>query len=148
MRARISVFGILQPRSALQHPHPGRSQETHLRRELSRLLAAIVEIDGQLPVEENHRLAHRHPILRSTKAQNIHAVLPTQLRWCAAQARARIRESRSVHVQRETMLLASGGDCPNLPERIYAPRFRRLRNRHNARLGIVNVLALRCQFPN
>ncbi len=107
LRTLVGMPGVAQPCSALQHPHPRSGKKPHLRSQLPRLLAAIIEIRCQPFVEEQHRFTHCHAILRPSKTQHIDATLPAQLRRRTPQARARIRKARSIHVQRRAHALCT-----------------------------------------
>ena len=106
----VRVCSIAQPRSALKHPHPRRSEKAHLRSKLAGLLASVVKVRRELAIEKDNRLADRQAILRATKTEDIDAALPGSLRRRAAEARAGICKPGSIHVQIEIMQLAFPGN--------------------------------------
>src|SRR5271170_3447140 len=80
-RAKIRVGGIPQPGSVLEHSRPWSGEKAHLRRQLTRLLAAIVKVNGELRIEEQHRFAEGHPVLRTAEAEDVDPTLPSEFRW-------------------------------------------------------------------
>ena len=59
LRHRVGVARVGEPGVVFQQTHPGRGYEAHLGGELAGLLAAVGELVGEGPVEEDHRLADR-----------------------------------------------------------------------------------------
>lgn len=78
--AAVGVGGVFQPGAGFQQPDPGCRKETHLGCELSGLLAAILEIFGKRPVEEQDRFTHCHAVLGAAETEHIHAGFPAQFR--------------------------------------------------------------------
>ena len=144
----VCMLSVFQPRSAFKHSHPRSRQESHLRSKLSRLLASVVEISRQFAIEEQHCLADCHSILGAAKAQHINTAPPGNVGRRTAKTGARIRKSRPVHVQRQTMPFAHRRNRPQLFNRIDAPGFCWLRNGDRPRLWIVNVVTLGRQLVN
>lgn len=94
----IAMVCPAQPRTVLQHPHPRGRENTHLRRQLTALLAAMVELRCQLVIEKHNGFAQRYAVLRATKAQHVHARVPLDLLGRDVQCRHGIRKARSIHV--------------------------------------------------
>jgi hypothetical protein len=55
---------------------PGRRQKTHLRRQLTGLLAAVGKIGRQIAVEVYHGFAQREAHIRAAQAENVHSCFP------------------------------------------------------------------------
>src|SRR5687767_11101089 len=125
---------IFEPGAVFQHPDPGCGEEAHLRTELPRLLAAIVELAGEVAVEEHDSLAPVTSVLGASEAENVDAGLPGDLFRFRAEARDGVGEPRAVHVQGEAEFTAFFADRPELVERIHGAHFGRLREAHRARL--------------
>ncbi len=142
LRAVIGMAAIAQPGAVFEQPDPGRGEKTHLRRQLARLLAAVVEVIGQGAIEEQDRFAHGHAVLGAAEAQHIHPGLPGQLRWRAAQGGTGVGEACAIHVQVQPQLLAGGADRLELVGVVHRAHFGGLGDGHHAWLGVVDVLAL------
>lgn len=112
------------------------------------LLAAVVEVFGQLAVEEQNRLTHGHAVLGAAKAQHIYTGFPGQLGRAAAEKRAGIGKARAVHVQVEAQLLAGGADRFELIWAINGAYFGGLGNGDHPRLGVVDILAFEGHFTD
>ncbi len=139
---------MAQPGSTLQQSDPRRRQEAHFRRQLPGLFAAVVEVFGQLVVEEQDRLTHRHAVFGAAEAQHVDAGLPGQFRRRAAEERAGVGKACAVHVQVQAQFLAGGADRLELVGAVHAADFGGLGNGDHARLGVVDVLALECNFAD
>ncbi|MNP09124.1 hypothetical protein D3C76_1012160 [compost metagenome] len=144
----IGVVAMAQPGAIFQQAYPRCRQKAHLRRQLPGLLAAVVEVFGQLAVEEQDRLTHRHAVLGAAKAQHIDAGLPGQLGRAATQERASIGKARAVHVQVQAQFLAGGADRLELVGAIDGAYLGGLGDGDHPRLGVVNVLALERHFAD
>jgi len=139
------VGAVAKPRAAFQHADPRGREEPHLRGELPRLLAAIAEILGELGIEEDHRLAGMHAVLRAAEAEDIDARPPSHVGGAASEAGAGICETRPIHVEGEAKPAALVRQGSDLGEGVDLPRLRRLGDRHDSRPGEMDVTAVRRQ---
>ena len=76
---RLAWRGVAQPGAVLQHADPLRAEEAHLRGELAGLLAAVVELPGELPVEEDDGLGGVHAVLGAAEAEHVDARAPGEV---------------------------------------------------------------------
>jgi hypothetical protein len=115
---------------------------------LAGLFAAVVEVFGQLVVEEQDRFAHRHAVFGAAEAQHVDAGLPGQVGRRAAEERAGVGEARAVHVQVQAQFLAGGADGADFFRGVDAADFGGLGQGHDAGFGVVDVLALEGDFAD
>src|SRR5436190_15933897 len=97
------MFRVPEPRTVLQHSDPRGGEKSHLRGELARLFAAVIEFGREIAIEENHGVTNGHAVLRAAKAKNIDARLPRDFLRSAAQRSDRIRKARAIHVHAESV---------------------------------------------
>src|ERR1700691_919406 len=130
---------VAKPRATLQHAHARSNQKTHLLGQLLRLLAAVVEVLCEFPIEEENRFAYRHPVLRTAEAKHVDSALPGKFRGGAAKTGASIGEARSIHVQPQTVFPALLRESAQLLDGVDAACFRGLADGDGARLRVMNV---------
>jgi len=143
-RHGVRVARVREPGAVFEHPDPRRGEKSHLRAELTGLLAAVVELARELAVEEHHRFAAVAAVFGAAEAENVDTELPGDLFRFRAEAGNGIGEPSPIHVQRESEFAALLADRPELVERVHGAHLRRLRETHRARLRVVDVGA----FPH
>ena len=136
------MLGVTEPGPGFEHADPGRGQKAHLRRQLPRLLASIVEILRELRVEKQDGFAGGHSILGSAKAENVDAGAPGHLGRAASKAGTSIGKAGAVHVKTETKFPADRRDGPQFVETIDLPSLGRLRDRHHPRLWKMDIASV------
>ena len=97
------MLGIAQPCPTLEHSHPRRSKEAHLRSELAGLFASVIKVSRKITIEKDNCFAYGQAILCAAKAENINTALPGNFCRRAAEACAGIRKPGPIHVQIEIM---------------------------------------------
>src|SRR5690349_19732766 len=133
---------MTKPGAVLQHAHPWRREESHLRGQLARLLATIIKFFGELRIEEHYGIAHRGAVFRPAKAEHINACLPCDFLRRDAERGDRVGETRAVHVHAEAMLFRDSPDSFDFGNAVDSPELGRLREADDARLGVMNVISL------
>ena len=144
----VGVFGITQPGIVFEDADPWRGEKTHLRRQLTGLLAAVLKVFGQLTVEEQDRLTYRHAVLGATKAEYVNAGLPRHLGRCAAKACHRVGKARAIHMKTQAEVAAGISYRIQLVEAIQRADFCDLGNADRSGLGKMNILALGGNLAN
>ena len=112
------------------------------------LLAAVVEVQGEFPIEEENRFAYRHSVLRAPEAKHVDSALPGKFRGPAAKAGADIGEARSIHVQPQPVLPALLRESAQLLDGVGAACFGGLTNGDGARFRVMNVLPISGDLMN
>ena len=76
--AGIGMGGVAQQCAVPEQAQPRCGEKAHLRGQLAGLLAAVVKLEGQLPVEEHYCLADRQAALGPAEREHVDADPPGQ----------------------------------------------------------------------
>ena len=135
----IGLSGISQPRTGLQHPDPRCGEESHLRGELSRLLAAVSELVCEFLFEKDDRFADRHAVLCAAEAEHIDPDLPSDFLRRDSQRGDGVGEACSVHVDSQFVTTRDLEQRLQIVDRVNRAELRGLCEAQHFRLWIVNV---------
>ena len=106
---------------------------------MSGLFASVFKLVGELFVEKDHRLPHRHTALGAAEGQHIHSGPPGQLFRVNLKCRYCVRKARTIHVQFEVEPLGQTVDLDQFIWSVEGAQLRGLGDREDLGLGVVNV---------
>lgn len=143
LRHCIRVTPVAQPDVVIQQSEPRRGNEAHFRSQLAGLLQTVGKIVGERAVEEHHRLTDGQTVLGPAEAQHVDARAPRDLGRMHVERGNRVREPRAVHVHFQMTPFGDRRDRAHLLDGIDRAYFRRLGQRDDLRLRVVNIGAAR-----
>src|SRR5438105_4718541 len=89
---------MLEPDAVVQHRGPRGREETHLRRQLTALLATAQKFVGQRTIEKDDRFTERQTVLRTAEAQYVDTGTPRDVGRRAIERCHGIGKTRTVEL--------------------------------------------------
>ena len=139
---------MLEPHVVVHDRGPRRGEKTHLRRELTALLAAAQEFVGERAIEKHDRFTERQTVLRAAQAERIDTGTPRDIGRRAIEGRDCIGKARAVKLDFHSACVRHFAECTELFRRVDGAELRRLRERQRARARAVLIVRRRCECRN